>query len=75
MGGKKGSIVNFVRDYRQRNGWTQKGLAAMAHVSRQSINSIEKGRYIPSLPLALLLAQLFECPVNELFQLGEVSHG
>jgi len=38
-------------------------------VSRQSIISIERGRYIPSLPLALLLARAFACPVDAIFTL------
>jgi len=36
-------------------------------VSRQTINSIEKGRYMPSLPLALSLARYFETTVEEMF--------
>ncbi|MEN6631817.1 MAG: helix-turn-helix transcriptional regulator, partial [Candidatus Polarisedimenticolia bacterium] len=42
---------------RQRLGMTQQELADAVGVSRQSINSIEQGRYIPSLPLALQLAK------------------
>ncbi|HTV13807.1 MAG TPA: helix-turn-helix domain-containing protein [Acidobacteriaceae bacterium] len=49
--------------------WTQEHLAEAVGVSRQSIISIERGRYVPSLPLALLLARVFECPVEQIFTL------
>jgi putative transcriptional regulator len=42
-------------------------LATAVGVSRQTINSIEKGRYTPSLPLALALARYFETTVEEMF--------
>jgi len=50
---------------------TQKVLAEVTGVSRQSIISIERGRYVPSLPLALQLAELFGCHVDELFRKKE----
>ena len=50
-------------------GWTQEQLAAAAGVSRQSINSIERNRYVPSLPLALTFARVFECATDEIFYL------
>ena len=49
--------------------WTQQELADLVGVSRQSINSIETGRYVPSLPLALTLARVFQCPTDEIFTL------
>ena len=52
-------------------GLTQAELAAAVGVSRQSVNSIERGRYIPSLPLALRFARLFGRPVDDLFQLED----
>lgn len=48
---------------------TQEELAKRIGVSRQTINSIEKGRYVPSTSLALKLSRLFERSVNELFEL------
>lgn len=63
------SVHNRVRQLRQARNWTQEHLAAQAGVSRQSMNSIERGRYIPSLPLALILAQIFACPVEHVFSL------
>ena len=52
-------------------GITQVELAGAVGVSRQSIISIEKGHYIPSLPLALKFARFFHCSTDELFQLME----
>ncbi len=69
-------IDNKVREYRVERGMTQQELADAAGVSRQSIISIETGRYVPSLPLALKFAQIFGCPTDELFQRVEVRrHG
>ena len=64
-------VVNTVKDHRIRAGMTQQDLAAGCGVSRQSIISIELGRYVPSLPLGLRLARIFSCPVDELFELVE----
>lgn len=50
---------------------TQEELAKKIGVSRQTINSIEKNRYVPSTVLALKLSQIFEKPVNEFFELEE----
>ncbi len=68
-------IINFVKDFRVRNGYTQEELAGLAGVSRQSINSIERGKYVPSLPLALKFASIFQCSMDALFLLKEESHG
>lgn len=63
------SILNKVKELRTARDWTQEQLAAAVGVSRQSINSIERGRYVPSLPLALTFARVFTCPVDEIFTL------
>jgi putative transcriptional regulator len=65
------SVTNQLKQYRLRHGLTQEDLAKAVGVSRQSINSIERGRYIPSLPLALKFARLFNCTIDEIFQLQE----
>lgn len=52
---------------------TQDDLAKKIGVSRQTINSIEKGRYVPSTVLALKLSALFQKPVNEFFFLEETD--
>ena len=62
-------IVNQVKDLRAERGWSQEQLSALAGVSRQSINSIERNRYVPSLELALRLAQIFDRTVEDVFQL------
>jgi len=64
-------IVNRIREHRESRGWTQKDLGRRVGVSRQSINSIERGRYVPSLPLALKFARVFESTVDDLFLLEE----
>jgi putative transcriptional regulator len=65
------SIINRVKELRAAQGWTQEQLAAAAGVSRQSINSIERNRYVPSLELALTFARIFHCSTDEIFQLEE----
>ena len=63
------TITNRVKELRSERGWTQEQLAASAKVSRQSINSIERNRYVPSLELALVFARIFDCPTDAIFQL------
>jgi putative transcriptional regulator len=46
-------------------------LAAALGVSRQTVISIENGRYLPSLPLAFRIARLFDDPLEDLFELDE----
>jgi len=62
-------IRNRVRELRTEKGWTQQDLADKVGVSRQSINSIECDRYVPSLPLALLFARVFRCATEDIFKL------
>lgn len=50
---------------------TQDDMAKLIGVSRQTINSIEKGRYVPSTVLALKISQIFEKPVNDIFTLDD----
>ncbi len=52
---------------------TQDELAKKIGVSRQTINSIEKGRYVPSTVLALKLSTIFNKPINEFFFLEETD--
>lgn len=62
-------VRNRVREMRAERGWTQQDLAEQVGVSRQSINSIENGRYVPSLPLALTFARVFRCSTDTIFTL------
>ncbi len=63
------SLHNRVRELRLARGWTQQQLAEAVGVSRQSINSIECNRYVPSLPLALTFARIFACATDDIFTL------
>lgn len=58
---------NRIRELRRSASLSQAQLAERVNVSRQTINSIEVGRYIPSLPLAIALARLFNRAVEEVF--------
>jgi putative transcriptional regulator len=58
---------NDVRRLRLASNLSQAQLADAMKVSRQTINSIETGRYTPSLPLAIALARFFARPVEEIF--------
>ena len=62
---------NTVKERRAQVGLSQADLAAAMGVSRQTINSIETGRYLPSLPLAIALARFFQSPVEEIFDVDE----
>ena len=61
----------MVRELRSRRGLSQGHLAQALNVSRQTINSIEQGRYLPSLPLAIALARYFETTVEEVFHVDD----
>ena len=63
------SILNRLKELRVARGWTQEDLAKAVGVSRQSINSIERERYVPSLQLALTFAQVFGCSTDQIFTL------
>lgn len=58
---------NRVRELRKRDELTQEALAAILGVSRQTINSIERGKYDPSLQLAIAIAHQFNTTVEEVF--------
>ena len=62
-------ITNRVKELRTARGMTQEQLAEAAGVSRQSMNSIERNRYVPSLELALIFARVFACPTDDIFKL------
>jgi len=64
-------IKNRVKELREERGMTQAELADAVGVSRQSINSIERDRYVPSLQLALTFARVFGLATDEIFWLNE----
>jgi putative transcriptional regulator len=60
-------MKNILKVLRADRDWTQADLADQLHVTRQTINAIEKGKYDPSLPLAFKIAALFGLPIEEIF--------
>ncbi|MCZ2821647.1 helix-turn-helix transcriptional regulator [Modestobacter sp. VKM Ac-2977] len=58
---------NDLADRRQARGWSQGQLAQELGVSRQTVISLEKGRFDPSLPLAFRIAALFGCRIEDVF--------
>jgi putative transcriptional regulator len=58
---------NDLRERREQRELTQSDLASAVGVTRQTINSIERGRYDPSLELAFELAAFFDCRIEDLF--------
>ena len=60
-------MKNRLKVLRAERDWSQADLADRLAVSRQTINSIETGKYDPSLPLALRIGKLFGQPVEQIF--------
>jgi putative transcriptional regulator len=60
-------VNNRLRELRAARQWSQADLADQLAVSRQTVNSIENGRYDPSLPLAFRIAAVFARPIEEIF--------
>lgn len=58
---------NRLPELRAERGWSQQRLATTLGVSRQTVISIERGRFDPSLPLAFNLATVFGCRIEDLF--------
>ena len=66
-------MKNSLKIERAIKNLTQEDLAKKIGVSRQTINSIETGRYVPSTVLALKISVIFEKPVNEIFWLEDLD--
>lgn len=60
-------MKNRLEEIRKRRGITQEELAAALEVSRQTIGSLENGRYNPSILLAFRIARYFDTPIEEVF--------
>jgi len=58
---------NNLKKYREKNKMTQEKLSEKTGVTRQTIISIENGKYVPSLPLALKFSKIFKCKIGDLF--------
>jgi len=67
-------MPNRLREMRERAGITQEELAARVGVSRQTIISLERGKYNPSITLAYSLSKVFNMSIEELFLLDEGSN-
>ena len=65
-------VVNKVRQHRTEAAITQDGLAAQVNATRQTIISIEKGNYVPSVLLALKIAKALKQNVEELFSYEKI---
>jgi putative transcriptional regulator len=63
-------VNNCLPELRAAKRWTQAELAWRLDVSRQTVISLEKGHYDPSLPLAFKIAALFDCTIEDVFQPG-----
>jgi len=61
-------MKNSIKMLRAKHNLTQEDLAQKVNVTRQTILAIERGKYPPSLPLALAIAKVFNTPVEEIFQ-------
>ncbi|MFC2954149.1 helix-turn-helix transcriptional regulator [Marinicaulis aureus] len=60
-------MENRLKELRATRGWSQGDLAEKLDVSRQTVNSLERGKYDPSLPLAFKIAAIFEQPIEQIF--------
>lgn len=60
-------MKNRLEAIRKQHGMTQEALAALLEVSRQTIGSLEKGRYNPSIILAFKIARLFDLQIEDFF--------
>jgi putative transcriptional regulator len=67
-------VKNRVRELRSERGLSQVEVAAALGVSRQTVISIEGGRYSPSLPLAFQIAHFFDSTVDEMFDAAKEAH-
>jgi len=72
MGKGGGGIRNRVRELRfHANEMTQQELADQVGVTRQTVNALERNKYSPSLEVAFRIAQVFDAPLEDVFQYGE----
>lgn len=62
-------MKNFIKVERAKKDMTQQDLAEKVQVSRQTINSIEAGKYVPSTVLALKIARIFGVALEDIFEL------
>jgi len=66
-------VKNTIKVERAKKNWTQADLAEKIGISRQAMNSIEAGKFVPSTLLALKMAFVFGTPVEEIFRLEDAD--
>lgn len=64
-------LINHLKEYRARLGVNQQEMGRMVQTSRQTISQIERGDYSPSVTLALKLARVCDCKVEDIFEYME----
>jgi putative transcriptional regulator len=69
QGPASGELVNHLSEHRERAGLTQAALAEAIGVTRKTINTVERGHYVPSTVLALRMAVALDTTVEALFEL------
>ena len=68
-------MINHLEELRKQRGIRQEDLAQALGVSRQTVISLEKGKYNPSLALAFKLARYFNLSIEDIFDDSDESHG
>jgi len=71
IGGEMTNFTSRVKDLRNKAGMTQEDLAKAVKVRRETIIYLEKGKYIPSLKLATRISEVFETPIEDIFEFTE----
>lgn len=66
-------MKNRLRVLRAERGWTQSDLGARLGVSRQAVNAVENGKFMPSLALAYRASKVFELRIEEIFDLSTLD--
>ena len=67
------AMENRIKEYREKNGFSQGKLGDLCNVTRQTINAVENDKYDPSLSLAFALAEILETTVDDLFYEGKTK--
>ncbi|MDG5790036.1 helix-turn-helix transcriptional regulator [Evansella sp. AB-P1] len=69
------TIKNYVNELRAKNNLTQSDLARKVNVTRQTIVTLEKRSYVPSLLLAMKISQTFHLPIEQIFYMEDDKDG